>query len=91
MATIQVRVDKNTKVAVDSLFASLGLDTSTAVKIFLMASLEHGGLPFAVERCEQKTVKKTTARAAMFGCLRGQYKMSKDFDAPLEDFKEYMQ
>jgi len=26
----------------------------------------------------------------VFGCLKGQIKMSDDFDEPLEDFKEYM-
>jgi hypothetical protein len=25
-----------------------------------------------------------------FGCLKGQIKMSDDFDEPLEDFKDYM-
>jgi DNA-damage-inducible protein J len=35
MATIQVRVNDQTKAAVDSLFSSLGLDTSTAVRMFL--------------------------------------------------------
>jgi DNA-damage-inducible protein J len=49
MATIQVRVDDQTKAAVDSLFSGLGLDTSTAVRIFLMASLDNDGLPFAVK------------------------------------------
>ena len=49
MATIQVRVDDSTKAAVDSLFSSLGLDTSTAVRIFLMSSLESNGLPFPVK------------------------------------------
>ena len=29
-------------------------------------------------------------RKAMFGCLRGKYIISDDFDAPLDDFKEYM-
>jgi len=29
-------------------------------------------------------------REEMFGCMRGQFKMADDFDAPLEDFKEYM-
>jgi DNA-damage-inducible protein J len=91
MATIQVRVDENTKVAIDSLFSGLGLDTSTAVRMFLMASLEHDGLPFAVRRLKPAATKKTGSRAAMFGCLRGQYKMSDDFDAPLVDFNEYMQ
>ena len=25
-----------------------------------------------------------------FGCVKGDYWMAKDFDAPLEEFKEYM-
>ena len=50
MATIQICVDDSTKIAVDSLFTSLGLDTSTAVRIFLKASLNNGGLPFPVKR-----------------------------------------
>ena len=50
MATIQIRVDDATKAAADSLFASLGLDTSTAVRMFLSASIEENGLPFPVKR-----------------------------------------
>ena len=50
MDTIQVRVDNSTKRKVDALFSSLGLDTATAVRIFLMASLENKGLPFPVKR-----------------------------------------
>jgi len=38
---------------------------------------------------QTKTIKKS--REAMFGCLRGEYKIADDFDAPLEDFKEYME
>ena len=50
MATIQIRVDDNTKTATDALFASLGLDTSTAVRMFLAAALSHRGIPFAVRK-----------------------------------------
>ncbi|MDR1832318.1 MAG: type II toxin-antitoxin system RelB/DinJ family antitoxin [Fusobacteriaceae bacterium] len=39
MATIQVRIDEKTKASVDSLFSSLGMDTSTAVRMFLAAAL----------------------------------------------------
>ena len=46
--TIQVRVDDNLKDKADLLFESLGLDTSTAVRVFLVAAIETGGLPFAV-------------------------------------------
>ena len=46
--TIQVRVDDTLKDTADSLFESLGLDTSTAVRMFLVAAIETGGIPFAV-------------------------------------------
>lgn len=55
MATIQVRVDENTKAAADALFSSLGLDTSTAVRIFLSASLDCNGIPFAVKHRSPKS------------------------------------
>jgi len=46
--TIQVRVDNRLKDSADSLFESLGLDTSTAVRMFLISAIETGGIPFAV-------------------------------------------
>jgi DNA-damage-inducible protein J len=46
--TIQVRVDDQLKDSVDKLFSSLGLDTSTAVRMFLVATMEAGGIPFAI-------------------------------------------
>jgi DNA-damage-inducible protein J len=49
LATIQIRVDDDIKQATDSLFSGLGLDTSTAVRMFLAAALEHDGIPFAVK------------------------------------------
>jgi DNA-damage-inducible protein J len=47
--TIQVRVDDELKESADILFASLGLDTSTAIRMFLVASMENGGIPFSVK------------------------------------------
>ena len=46
--TIQVRVDDYLKDTADLLFESLGLDTSTAVRMFLVAAIEMEGIPFAV-------------------------------------------
>jgi len=48
MATIQIRIDDTIKTAADYLFTSLGLDTSTAVRMFIAASLENNGIPFKV-------------------------------------------
>jgi len=31
------------------------------------------------------------SRADMFGCMRGQFEITDDFDAPLDDFMEYME
>ena len=75
MATIQVRVDDGTKTAVDSLFSGLGLDTSTAVRIFLMASLENDGLPFAVKHHTPKAdlmeaIEDTRLRRNLHGPFR---------------------
>ena len=48
MATVQIRVDDALKARVDALFNSLGMDTTTAVRMFFMASLERDGIPFDV-------------------------------------------
>ena len=48
--TIQVRVDDELKAAVDTLYASMGFDTSTAIRMFLTASLQENGIPFALKR-----------------------------------------
>ena len=50
MATLQIRVDDHVKTAADSLFNNLGLDTSTAVRMFLTAAIAKDGLPFTVKR-----------------------------------------
>ena len=48
MANLQVRLNDDIKTQADLLFASLGLDTSTAVRMFLVAAIENGGIPFEV-------------------------------------------
>jgi len=43
---------------------------------------------FLQMRAENK--KNSPHGKRKFGSSKGKYKLSKDFDAPLEDFKEYM-
>ena len=61
-ATIQVRVDEQLKNSSDMLFSSLGLDTSTAIRMFLVASAEANGIPFAVQH---NVNRDSTIRAAI--------------------------
>lgn len=48
MATLQINIDDNLKHDSDVLFTGLGLDTSTAVQIFLTTAQEYKGFPFPV-------------------------------------------
>ncbi|MBD5475003.1 MAG: type II toxin-antitoxin system RelB/DinJ family antitoxin [Lachnospiraceae bacterium] len=60
MATLQIRIDDSLKKEADTLFASLGLDTSTAIRIFLNAAIENAGIPFSVQH---KTVSDSLQEA----------------------------
>ena len=46
MANLQIRVDDTLKAEADRLFASIGMDTSSAVRIFLKQSVLRGAIPF---------------------------------------------
>jgi hypothetical protein len=44
-----------------------------------------------VEFLIAKSKEPNGEKVAKFGSSKGKYKMSPDFDEPLEDFKEYME
>jgi len=72
MATIQIRIDDDLKIAADSLFFNLGMDTSTAVRIFIKAAIAKDGLPFAVKMRKpnadlQKAIEDTRNRRNLHG------------------------
>ena len=48
MEVTEVKVNKELKESCDDLFHHLGLDTETAINIFLAASLRDMGIPFHV-------------------------------------------
>ena len=50
MTRVELMIDDVVKQEADDLFASLGLDTATAIQIFLRASIAHAGIPFSVEQ-----------------------------------------
>jgi DNA-damage-inducible protein J len=45
-ATVQVRIDDETRREASELFERLGLDIPTAIRMFLKQSIESQGLPF---------------------------------------------
>ena len=83
--TIQIRVDNYLKQAADELLASLGLDTSTAVRIFLSIAIETGGIPFEVKR-PSNALKLSMQEVLNKENLSKPYKTAKEaINAMLED------
>lgn len=87
MATIQVRIDDNIKQAADTLFSELGLDTPTAMRMFIAASLDEGGIPFAVKQRRYNSETLEAMDDARLGRnLHGPYKTVKEaMNAMAED------
>ena len=54
---IKVQVDSNLKKEVDGLFSNLGLDTPTAIRIFLAQAVRSHGLPFEVNQFNAETLE----------------------------------
>ena len=82
---LQVRVDDFIKQAADELFHKLGLDTSTAIRIFLNIAIETGGLPFEIKLTDKSLI---TAREDVLNKtnLSKRYKSAEDaVNAMLED------
>ena len=59
MATVptQIRIDREIKAWAMALFASLGLDMSSAVNLFLRQCVLRGGIPFPIEMQKIKQKK----------------------------------
>jgi DNA-damage-inducible protein J len=78
MATIQIRVDNNMKAAADELFDSLGLDTPTAVRMFLSAAIENDGIPFPIRRKPNAEMREALEDVRLRRNLHGPYKNADD-------------
>lgn len=58
MTTLNVRIEKNTKEKASKTLSSLGLNMSTAVKLFLNQVITEKGLPFIPTKNENVIKKR---------------------------------
>ena len=72
-----------------SILADLGLDVPTAINLFLTQVVDKKALPFDVN--EVKAAQKKRPFSELYGCFKGKIWMADDFDAPLEEMREYME
>ena len=86
---VNICVGSELEVKAQSVLADLGLDVSTAVNAFLTQVVDEGTLPF--EMGEAKPVRKKIPLSELRGCFKGKIWMADDFDAPLEEMREYME
>ena len=66
---IQLRIDDKLKAEATDIFEKLGLDLSTAIRIFLTRSVEERGIPF--------TMKLDTERYKVEAAIRAMREVSK--------------
>ena len=87
--TISIQTDNKTKRQAQQIFEALGLDMATAIDIFLRQTVRQREMPFPLTMQPQKE-RQAPRRPLQYDCLKGQIWTADDFDAPLDDFKEYM-
>ena len=51
-STIQIRIDEELKKKADSLFSELGIDTTSAIRLFLTQSVMRNGIPFEIKKID---------------------------------------
>jgi len=90
VTNVNIRTDSEIKAKAQKIFASLGLDMTTAVNLFLRQTVKYRNLPFVIGTtpATDKPLSQPKRPPFKFGTL--QFDISENFDEPLDDFKEYM-
>ena len=89
LVQVSTRIDEETKKQFDKICDVIGISSSNDLSMFIKGVINYNGIHFNAIIPSQKSSKMS--RESAFGCMRGQFKMAEDFDAPLDDFKEYME
>ena len=83
ITNINIRTDSEVKAQAQDVLSKLGLDLTTAVNLFLRQLICKQSVSFEVSVAPLK-------KKAKLGGWEGKINISDDFNAPLDDFKEYM-
>jgi len=88
---INICVGGELEARAQSVLANFGLDVPTAFNMFLTQVVDRGTLSFEIDEPLELQPEKPTKLPFGRGCMKGKMWMADDFDAPLEDFREYME
>ena len=92
---INIHTDSEIKEKAQAILEDLGIDIPTAVNIFLRQIIYREAIPFEISKGIRKTTEKVEifeekGKPVKFGGWEGKIFMTDDFNAPLDDFEEYM-
>ena len=89
VSNINIRTDSEIKAQAQQIFSMLGLDMTTAINLFLRQTVRMNDIPFVITTKAEQVDQPSTLPFGR-GCMKGKMSIASDFDAPLEDFAEYM-
>lgn len=78
---INIRTDSELKAKAQAILDDLGLDMSAAINVFLRQVVYKEAIPFEIS--------KPKANRAKLGGWEGKISMSPDFNAPMDELREY--
>ena len=79
--SMTIRTDSEVKLQAQHLFASLGMDMSTAINLFLRQAIKHQGLPFDVNLHKPNAI---TMRATLDKEMNGPFDSVSDLMSSLD-------
>ena len=93
ITNINIGIDSEVESQAQSVLASLGIDMTEAVDLFLRQTIRQQSIPFGVaapmeELAEEDEFFEPQNIVPKLGSLKGKIWMSDDFDAPMEEFEE---
>lgn len=83
VTNINIRTESDLKEKAQEVLSDLGLDMTTAINVFLNQIVYRQAIPFEIAKHMVKHPK--------LGGWEGKITMSADFNAPMEEFAEYME
>ncbi len=75
--TIQIKIDRETRKAAESLFDALGLDITTAIRLFLKQAVNQQRIPFEI------VTPPPSAMVSQMNALAAAGKMNREMDDAL--------
>ncbi|MCL1849180.1 MAG: type II toxin-antitoxin system RelB/DinJ family antitoxin [Clostridiales bacterium] len=96
---VSTRIDEATKQQFDQICEAIGISPSSALSAFIKSVINHNGIPFSMTAPAAKEAPSPAPGSSVipvrppfvYDSLSKMIWMAEDFDAPLEDFKEYME